>query len=181
MGKSLDQVETERAMKQGHGAVVSDQDIELAVRMGIKLMSQGNGLQMIRQAVNQSKDPAQVIGQFLAQIMAQLGEGLQKEYNIDPKIFLAKGGWLEHMLDWIEKQLGLPKNFSDQIYSQTVEVIKAAAQHPPAPNNAMDPHAQDSRMQGETPETQGQPLDQGQPDQQQAPMPQEDPNAMGMQ
>jgi hypothetical protein len=137
VGKSLDQVQNERAMKAGKGAVVDSKDIELAVRMGIKLMTEGHGLDIIRQAVNSSKDPAQVIGQFLAQIMAEMGTKLQQEYAIDPKIFLAKGGWLEHMLDYIETQLGLPKDFSDQIFAQTVEVIKAAAQQPPAPNDVM--------------------------------------------
>jgi hypothetical protein len=141
MGKSLDQVQNEKAMKEGQGAVVDSRDVELAVRMGVKLLTQGNGLDIIRKAVNGSTDPAQAIGQFLAQIMAKLAEGLQKQYNVDPKIFLCKGGWLEHMLDYIEKKLGLPSNFSDQIFSQTVEVIKAAAQTPPAPNNAMDPKA----------------------------------------
>lgn len=137
MGKSLDQVDMERQVADSKGAVMDDKDIELATRMGIKLMNEGNGLQIIRQAINSSKDPAQVIGQFLAQIMAQLATALQQEYHIDPRIFLCKGGWLEHMLDYIETQLHLPKNFSDQMFAQTVEVIKAAAQKPPAPNDVM--------------------------------------------
>lgn len=158
MGKSLDQVQNEKAMNAGQGAVVDSRDVELAFRMGVKLLTQGNGLDIIRKAVNTSTDPAQVIGQFLAQIMAKLAEGLQKQYDVDPKIFLAKGGWLEHMLDFIEKKLGLPSNFSDQIFAQVVEVIKAAAQTPPAPNNAMDPNA----GQAQTEPTQEQ-VPQGQP------------------
>jgi hypothetical protein len=137
MGKSLDQVDLERQVQDSKGAVMNDDDIELATRMGIKLLNEGNGLQIVRQAVNSSKDPAQVIGQFLAQIMAQLATALHQEYQIDPRIFLCKGGWLEHMLDYIETQLHLPKNFSDQMFAQTVEVIKAAAQKPPAPNDVM--------------------------------------------
>lgn len=139
MGKSLDQLQNERAMEDAKGAKVDPRDVELATRMGIQLMTEGKGLDMVRQAINESQDPAQVIGQFLSQIMAQLAEKLQDEFKIDPKIFLAKGGWLEHMLDFIEKKLGLPSEFSDQIFAQTVEVIKAAAQHPPAPNDVLGP------------------------------------------
>lgn len=137
MGKSLDQVDMERQFNDSKNTVQNDDDIELATRMGIKLMNEGNGLQIIRQAINSSKDPAQVIGQFLAQIMSQLATALHSQYNIDPRIFLCKGGWLEHMLDYIETQLHLPKTFSDQMFAQTVEVIKAAAQKPPAPNDVM--------------------------------------------
>lgn len=137
MGKSLDQVDMENQVKEGQGAVLDPKDVELAVRMGVKLLNEGHGIDIIRKALNSSQDPAQVIGQFLSQIMAQLATGLQKQYNVDPKIFLCKGGWLEHMLDYIEKKLGLPSNFSDQVFAQTVEVIKAAAQQPPAPNNVM--------------------------------------------
>lgn len=109
---------------------VSDRDAEIAFRMGVKLMTEGQGLQTIKAAIEESKDPAQVIGQFLAQIMAVLAEKLQGEINLDPRVFLAKGGWLELMLDYIEQKLGYPEEFSDQIYMQTLEVIKAAAMSP---------------------------------------------------
>jgi hypothetical protein len=128
-------------MQGAKGAEVSNEDIELAVRMGIQMMNEGQGLKVIKDAINQSRDPGQVIGHFLAQIMAQMAEKLQKEFDVDPKIFLAKGGWLEHMLDYLEKKLGYPSNFSDKVYSEVVEVIKAAAQGPEAPNNVMDPNA----------------------------------------
>lgn len=141
MPKSLDQVQLEREMQGAKGAEVSDEDIELAVRMGVQMMNEGQGLKVVKDAINQSKDPGQVIGQFLAQIMAQMAEKLQKEFEIDPKIFLAKGGWLEHMLDYLEKKLGYPSDFSDKVYAEVVEVIKAAAQGPDAPNNVMDPKA----------------------------------------
>lgn len=159
MGKSLDQLQNERAMEQAKGAKVSTKDVELATRMGIQLMTEGGGLEQIRQALNQSQDPAQVVGQFLAQVMSQLATQLQDQLRIDPKIFLAKGGWLEHMLDYIEKKLGLPSEFSDQVFSQTVEVIKAAAQQPPAPNDALGPESPQAGPQQPPAAPQGQPLD----------------------
>lgn len=119
-------------MEQNKNATppVSSRDSEIAFRMGVKLMSEGQGLQTIKAAIDESQDPAQVIGQFLAQIITILAERLSQEINLDPRVFLAKGGWLEMMLDYIEQKLGYPEEFSDQIFVQTVEVIKAAAMDP---------------------------------------------------
>lgn len=118
---------------------ISGTDAEIAVRMAIKLLNEGNGLQVMKDAIDKSQDPAMVIGQFLAQLMGALGEQLAKEIGLDPRVFLAKGGFLEKILDYIEKKLGYPSEFSDQIYSQVLETIKAAAQQPPAPNDVMQP------------------------------------------
>jgi hypothetical protein len=119
------------------GKAVSSTDVEIAVRMGIKILTQGNGLKIIEDALNQSKDPGQVIGQFLAQVMAQMAEELQKKIGLDPAVFLAKRGFLETILDYIEGKLGYPKDFSDQIYDEVLNSIKAAAQNPPPPNDVM--------------------------------------------
>lgn len=108
----------------------SAEDSELATRMVIKMLNEGNGLQVISDAINQSQDPAQVVGQFLAQIMGELAEQLNKEAGVDPGVFLAKDGVLDAVLNYIEKKLKYPEDFSDQIYGQVLEVIKAAAQNP---------------------------------------------------
>lgn len=111
--------------------------VEVAVRLGVKMLRDGGGLKIISEAINKSKDPAQVIGQFLAQLVGKLAEQLRDQFNIDPGLFVATGGFLDHILDYIEKQLKLPEEFSDQVYSQVLETIKAAAQEPPPPNNVM--------------------------------------------
>lgn len=113
-----------------------DEQVELAVRMTIKLLDQGGGLKVIADALQQSRDPAQVIGQFLAQIVGQLAEKLEKEFDVDPSIFLAKGGWLDNVLDYIEAQLGLPPEFSDQVYGNVLETVKAAAMGGEVPEQA---------------------------------------------
>ncbi len=141
MAKSLDQVAAERAVEEGEGREVNNEDVEIAFRMAVQMLSDGGAIQMIKDAINQSNDPAQVIGQVLAQLMSKLAEQLQNELEIDPAIFLAKGGWLELVLDYIEKKLGYPEEFSDQVYAQVLEVIKAAASGPDAPNNVMEPNA----------------------------------------
>lgn len=109
---------------------VSADDVEIVTRMGVKLLMEGDGLAVIERAIRQSQDPSQVIGQFLAQLIAQLAQQLAGQIDLDPRVFLAKGGFLENMLNFIENKLGLPADFSDQIWSEVVEVIKAAATNP---------------------------------------------------
>lgn len=109
------------------------EDIELAVRMAIKMLNEGNGLKLIEDSIRKSKDPAQVIGKFLAQMMGQLAEKLRDELGIDPGIFIAQGGFLDVILDYIETQLGYPADFSDKIYVEVLDTIKAAAQQPAPP------------------------------------------------
>lgn len=134
MAKSLSQLNMEENVKNSEGVEVSDDDVEIAVRMAVQMLDEG-GLQMMSDAIDKSDDPAMVIGQILAQMIGQLAEELQKEYDIDPRIFLAKNGWLDTILDYIEHELNYPENFSDQIYQEVLEIIKAAASSPDAPND----------------------------------------------
>lgn len=125
MAKSLDgSKETKTSAKD---VPISGQDAEIAVRMAIQMLNEGNGLQVIKDAIDKSQDPAMVIGQFLAQLMGALGEQLAREIGLDPRVFLAKDGFLDKILDYIEVKLGYPEEFSDQIYAQVLETIKAAA------------------------------------------------------
>ncbi|HEY9814708.1 MAG TPA: hypothetical protein V6D20_02725 [Candidatus Obscuribacterales bacterium] len=145
---SLDSMrKAEASNKQG-----GNKDVEIAVRMTIKMLQEGGGMKIISDAIQQSQQPAQVIGQFLAQMIGQLAENLQREMDIDPKIFLAKGGWLDSILNYIEKEMDMPEEFSDEIYPEVLETIKAAAQSPqggqqappqgqPAPGQAPQPQA----------------------------------------
>ncbi len=137
MAKSLDQVDAERQLEANKGREVPQDDLEIAFRMGVQLLNDG-GLDMLRKAINESTDPAVVIGQFLAQLMGQMAETLRDEVDIDPAIFLAKGGWLDMTLDYIETKLGYPEQFSDQIYSEVLEIVKAGAMGSEAPNNVME-------------------------------------------
>lgn len=133
MATPLDQAapmeeEQEDQAPQG-GGEVSKEDVEIVTRLGIQILSKG-GLDQIKQALTQSNDPAQVIGTFLVQVMSQILEQVSSQIDLDPRAFLAKGGFLDHILDYIETKLGYPEEFSDQIYAQTLEVLKAAAMNP---------------------------------------------------
>lgn len=126
---------------------VAGGDVELLTRMCIQLMNEGGGLDVIAQALNESQDPGQVVGQFIAQLMGQLGEQARGEVNIDMRAFLANDGVLEHVLDYIEGKLGLPPEFSDQVYNEVVEVIKAAASDPQPPSQGGPPPQQQAQPQ----------------------------------
>lgn len=137
MAKSLDQVNLEKEVAANEGAQTNVEDLEIAVLMAEDMLANG-GMQVVKDAINQSQDPALVVGQFLGQLIGQLGEQLQQQFpDFDMRVFLAKGGWLEQILDYIETELGYPEEFSDQIYSEVLELIKAAASSPEAPNNVM--------------------------------------------
>lgn len=135
MAKSLDATKTQ-------GTEYPAEDVEIAVRMAIKLLNEGGGLKVISDAIQQSKDPAAVIGKFLTQMIGQLAEKLRDEANISPGIFIAKNGFLDQILDYIEKKLGYPEDFSDQIYAQVLNTIKAAARTPRPQGQVSGPGAQ---------------------------------------
>lgn len=125
MATPLEQQAAPQQAQQGGGEVAKE-DVEIVTRLGIQILSKG-GLDQIKEALTSSNDPAQVIGTFLVQIMSQILEQASSQIDLDPRAFLAQGGFLDHILDYIETKLGLPKEFSDQVYAQTLEVLKAAA------------------------------------------------------
>lgn len=137
----------EQSATQGEQPPVSSDDIELVTRLGIKILREGEGLKVIQDALTQSQDPGQVVGQFLTQMITQLAEQVSKQYGLDVRAFLAEGGFLENILDWMEDQLDLPEDFSDQVYNEVLEMMKAVAANPPPEGGG---------MQGQAPQ-QGQP------------------------
>lgn len=110
-------------------------DMRNMIMLGVDLMEQG-GNDTIEKALTSSQDPTQVVGHVLAQVLMSLAETGGKELDIDPRIFLAKGGWLEAMLDYIEVRFGLPKEFSDEAWMAVVEMIKAQTQAGAQPQQA---------------------------------------------
>lgn len=104
-------------------------DLEIAVKMGTRLMKEAGGLKAIEQAMNGSGDPVQAISKFLVQLIVQIKEAVEQQgIELSPNIVLAQGGWVEQMLDVIEGELGLPPDFSDQVFADVVETFKALAQ-----------------------------------------------------
>lgn len=104
-------------------------DAQLVSMMGMAMLNKG-GLQAIEQALGQSQDPGQVVSQMLAQMTGRLAEYTSAEMGIDPGVYAMPNGFVDQMLGYIERKLKLPKEFSDQVYDETMEVMKAAAMSP---------------------------------------------------
>lgn len=107
---------------------VDGDQVELVTRLAVKMLKEGGGLQVLEKALQQSQDPAQVVGQFLVQLIAGLAENLSQRIDLDPRIFLAPDGFLDHILNYIEQQLSLPPEFSDEVKAECLEMIRAMAQ-----------------------------------------------------
>ena len=120
--KPLDAMPEEKApAKKGGGS-----DKELVSMMGMAMLDNG-GLDTIKAALQSSQDPGQVVGQFLAQMVGNMAEMTQEQMGIDPSVYGEPDGFLDQILNYIETELGLPPEFSDQVYGETLEVMKAAA------------------------------------------------------
>lgn len=98
---------------------------EMVSMMGMALLDNG-GLAEIDKALKSSQDPPQVVGAFMTQLIGQLAE-MTTQMGISPNVYLEKGGFLDQTLAYIERKLSLPAEFSDQVYGETLEAIKAAA------------------------------------------------------
>lgn len=115
-----------RAPAKAEGEIETSDDAALVTMMGMSLLDKG-GLQTIQSALQTSQDPGQVVGQFLAQLIGQMAEFTRDSLQIDPAVYTEPNGFLDQILDYIERKLSLPKEFSDQVYGDALEVMKAAA------------------------------------------------------
>lgn len=163
MAKSLQDVAAEKKQAKEQSSNIGDgkheEDLRITLMLGVKMLEKANGLQVIGDALQGSADPAQVVGQVLAQVLSTLAEQGTTQLNIDPKIFLAKGGWLEGMLDYIEVNLQLPSEFSDQVFGAVVEIIKAQTQAASQQGGAVAPGPQQAA--GPQQSVAGTPMQQG--------------------
>lgn len=89
-----------------------EQDLSIAVNIAKNLIDDG-GWELIEQAL-ESNDPGQIIGQFLMQLVAQMTENLPEGVDIDPAIYLAIGGWVEQISDYLQEEYDVPKEVMDR-------------------------------------------------------------------
>ena len=112
-------------------------DLSIAVNVAKDLSDQG-GFDVIEQALA-TKDPGQIIGQFLMQMVSQMGEQLPQDVTLDPAIFFAVGGWIEQISDYLQEEYDVPKEVMDraEIYigtaAQQMTQGQAAQPAPPQP------------------------------------------------
>ena len=103
----------EELVEQEDDGQLTDQEedqLEVMVMLAENLIDEG-GIEALDTAKG-SKDPGQVIGQFLMQLGSQLGE--QLPFEISPRIMLARGGWLEQVSDYLQDEYGFSKKDMDR-------------------------------------------------------------------
>jgi hypothetical protein len=88
-------------------------DLQTAVLMAERML-QEEGFDVIEQAIETSSDPAQVIGQFLLQMIMQMDEAAPNDSKFSRRIWLAKGGWLEQVMDIIIDEFQLDYAIADK-------------------------------------------------------------------
>lgn len=97
-----------------------ENDLKIATLFAEKLIDEG-GIDVVDQAIKESSDPGQVIGQFLMQLASQLGENLPEEMKLSPRIFFAEGGWVEQVSDYLQETYKIDRKIMDraEIYIAT--------------------------------------------------------------
>ena len=104
-----------------------EDDLELAVLTTERLLEDG-GYEVIEQALATSKDPSQVIGQFMIQLIQKLNEQFINENQLSRRIWLCKGGWLEQAMDMVIDEFGLDYAVSDKAEVYVADTITKMAQ-----------------------------------------------------
>lgn len=130
-----EEMDEENDGPEEEGTEQEELDLKIAVLMGERLLENG-GFDVIEKAVAQSKDPSQVIGQFLMQMGTQLFESMPDDVALSPSILLARGGWVEQMSDFIQEELGVKQDVMDRAEIYVATTAQQMAQQQAAPAGA---------------------------------------------
>lgn len=104
-----------------------EQDLQIAVLMGEQLFEEG-GYDAVAKAMT-SKDPGQVVGQFMMQFISQMFEQLPPDITLSKRIVLAEGGLVEQLMDMLIANAGIDKKTADraEIYIGTTAQAMAGS------------------------------------------------------
>lgn len=127
------QVEVEEELSE----LTSEEEVDLRIAVNIAedLIDQG-GYDVIQQAMDTSNDPAQVIGQFIIQMGMQMMQELPQEIVISRRIFLAEGGWVEQIMDYLQEEYDVPKDVTDRAEVYVATTVQQMAQQEQQPQAA---------------------------------------------
>ena len=124
----------------GQPAPSGQETLDIMVDMAEDALENGGG-DVLQQAVQQSKNPSQVIGQFILQLGSQIGEQVQGQgLSVDPGIMLSEGGFVEQVSDFVQEYYDIPKNIMDQaekfVGAAAMQIQQAQSQGEQAPQEA---------------------------------------------
>lgn len=107
-------LEEDMAMEQEPQVMTPEQeeDLSIVVNLAKDLIDDG-GYEIIEQALD-TKDPGQIIGQFMMQMVAQMTEQFPDGVEIDPAVYLAEGGWVEQVSDYLQEEYDVPREVMDR-------------------------------------------------------------------
>jgi hypothetical protein len=90
-----------------------EKDLKIAVLLAERML-EDKGYDVIQKALDTSKDPAQVIGQFMLTLIKKLDESMPNDAKLSKRIWLCKGGWLEQVMDMVIDEFQLDYSISDK-------------------------------------------------------------------
>lgn len=114
-----------------------EDDLRIMVTLAKNLIDEG-GYQVIESAEN-TKDPGQVIGQFLMQLGSQIAEQLPAEAKPSPRIMLSEGGWVEQVSDYLQEEYDVPRDVMDRAEMYVGAGAQAIAQGQQQPGGPANP------------------------------------------
>lgn len=116
-----------------------EQELTIIVALSKNLIDDG-GIEVIQQAMG-SSDPAQVIGQFMMQLLSQLADALRNVMEFSPRIVLNEGGWVEQISDYLQEEYNIPVNIMDRAEIYIGTTAHGMAQTANAQANGQQPMA----------------------------------------
>ena len=150
-GPSPDPEIEEQAMQE---IPVDEELAEYVFLLGVDMLKEGGGIQVLQKAVQQSADPIVIIAQFVVQMVSQLSEVLSQETNFDPRVMLARDGFVDSITEYLTKQLKLDPEAADMIEQEVLDMMKGLAQGEgkPQPEPEQPPMEQMAGPQGPPPQ-----------------------------
>jgi hypothetical protein len=112
-------------------------DLKIIVEMAKSMINEG-GAEVIEKAVEQSKDPGQVIGQFIYQLIEEIGSNAPADMDLSPNVLLVPGGAVEQISDFLQEVYEVNKETMDRAEMYVGDMAQQAAAasqqqpHPPA-------------------------------------------------
>lgn len=105
--------EDEETENNGGLSDEEEKDLAIAVMLAENLIDDG-GIEAIDSA-QESKNPPEVIGQFIMQLVSQMTEQMPREMQFSNRIWLAQGGFVEQISDYLQEEYGVPQPVMDKV------------------------------------------------------------------
>ena len=116
-------------------------DLKIIVEMAKSMIHEG-GAEVIEKAVEQSKDPGQVIGQFIYQLIEEIGSNAPADMDLSPNVLLVPGGAVEQISDFLQEVYEVNKETMDRAEMYVGDMAQQAAaasqQQPQPPANVQE-------------------------------------------